>query len=66
MTGEEIKTLIEVNNRKIEELMKPNQFVLNNMIRKLLETNAGLQKQCPHKFEEGYCSFCLMEEPHEG
>lgn len=66
MTGEEIKAIVEENNRTIETLMKPNQFVLNNMIRDLLEANAKLQRQCPHKFLNGYCEYCLMEEPHEG
>ena len=66
LTGEQIKTLIEANNQKIEEIMKPNQFVLNNMIKELLEDNARLQKQCPHDFEEGYCNFCFMRESDEG
>lgn len=66
LTGEQVKTLIEVNNQEIEKLMKPNQFILNNKIRELLEANAELQKQCPHDFKEGYCNFCFMREPNEG
>ena len=46
MTQLEIKQKIENNNQIIESLFTPNQFTLNNTIRKLLAENAELQKQC--------------------
>lgn len=60
--GFEIKLKIDQNNKLIDSLFQPNQFVLNNTIAKLLQENLELQKQCPHFFEDGYCKFCYKEE----
>ena len=65
MTPLEIQQKIINNNLRIQELMTPNIFTLNNAIRDLLKENAELQKQCPHMFVGGYCRYCLMEEPLE-
>lgn len=62
MTQLEIKQKIEDNNQIIEALFKPNQFTLNNTVRKLLAENAELQKQCQHQYEDGYCNYCYKEE----
>lgn len=61
-TGEEIKKLIDANNATIEQILKPNQFTLNNIVAQLLNENKMLQTQCPHKFEDGYCIYCCKEE----
>lgn len=58
----EIKERIDSNNKLIEDLMKPNMFVLNNTIRQLLQENADLQKKCSHEFEGGYCLYCYIDE----
>ncbi|MBQ6629822.1 MAG: hypothetical protein IJH65_13535 [Methanobrevibacter sp.] len=61
-TGEEIKKLIDANNATIEQILKPNQFTLNNIVAQLLNENKMLQTQCPHKFEDGYCIYCYKGE----
>ena len=50
MTNFEIKEKIDANNRKIEELINPSQFVLNNTVKELLAENDALQAQCQHEF----------------
>lgn len=68
MTGEQIKTLIEVKNQEIKELLSPNCFILNNFLRNKLVEIEELQKQCPHKWDEdGFCIYCnlLMEDTEE-
>lgn len=62
MTQLEIKQKIESNNQIIESLFTPNQFTLNNTVRKLLAENAELQKQCQHQYDSGYCIYCYKEE----
>lgn len=63
MTPLEIHKKVEFNNKLIQDMFNPNQFVLNNAVKDLLKENENLQKQCPHNFVNGYCEFCLMEEP---
>lgn len=63
MSPLEIHEKIEFNNKLIQDMFNPNQFVLNNTIKDLLKENENLQKQCPHSFVNGYCEFCFMEEP---
>ena len=46
-TGEEIKKLIDANNATIEQILKPNQFTLNNIVAQLLNENKMLQAHCP-------------------
>lgn len=61
MTGTEIRKQINKNNETIVELMKPNQFILNTVVRDLLFENQELQKKCPHEFDEaGFCIYCDM------
>ena len=62
MTQLEIKQKIESNNQIIESLFTPNQFTLNNTVRKLLAENAELQEQCQHQYDGGYCIYCYKEE----
>lgn len=62
MTNFEIKEKIDANNRKIEELLNPSQFVLNNTVKKLLAENDALQAQCQHEFVDGFCIYCYKEE----
>ena len=63
MTQMEIHERIKNNNKIIQDMFNPNQFVLNNTIKDLLKENESLQKQCRHVFVDGYCEFCFMEEP---
>ena len=62
MTGEEIAKKINENERKIESLLNPAQFILSKEIRDLLDENMELKEQCPHKFVNGICEFCHKEE----
>lgn len=61
MTGEEIKQLIEFNDKKLTELLTKDRFVLNKEISKILDENAALAQQCPHKYENGRCIYCRTE-----
>lgn len=63
MNPVEIKEKIDQNNKIIEEVFKPNQFTLNNLVSDLLKENDELQKQCIHVFENGFCIYCYKEEP---
>lgn len=65
MTGEEIRSKINKNNKIVQAMFNPNQFVLNNTILKLLEENKELQAQCNHVFDNGYCIYCDKEEDSE-
>lgn len=62
MTGNEIKQKIEENNRKIESLLTPSMFTLNNEVSTLLKENENLQKSCDHSFENGFCIYCYKGE----
>ncbi len=62
MTNLEIHEKINFNNKLIEDMMSPGQFVLNNTIADLLKENSELQKQCEHHFVNGFCEFCYKQE----
>lgn len=62
MTQFEIHKKIEENNKKIEDLLTPNQFTLNNLVKDLLKENESLQNQCKHEFVDGYCICCYLGE----
>ena len=62
MNGVEIRAAIDANNKMIQDIMSPNTFILNNVIRDLLNENHKLQELCSHQFEEGFCIFCDKEE----
>lgn len=62
MTNQEIKSKIDENNKIIESLLKPGQFVLNEQISDLLKQNESLRAECTHQFENGYCVFCGTKE----
>lgn len=57
-----LKARIDEYNKKIEELLSPNQFILNNMIVELTTKISELQNKCPHDFEDGYCKWCYKSE----
>ena len=63
MTNLEIKEQIDSNNKAIKDLLTPNQFILNNTIRDLVDSNKRLQAQCTHEFEDGYCKYCYSIDP---
>lgn len=58
----EIKKQIDFNNKLIEKSLTPNLWVLNNTIADLLKENEELQKECSHKYENGYCIYCYKQE----
>lgn len=62
VAGLDIKQRIDFNNKIIEDMLKPNQFTLNNTVAELLLENDKLQKSCPHEFQDGYCIYCYKEE----
>ena len=62
MTQLEIRKAIDANNKIIDTLLTPNQFVLNNEVARLLRENKNYQSQCQHHFVDGYCEYCDMEE----
>jgi hypothetical protein len=62
MTNLEIHEKINFNNKLIEDMMSPGQFVLNNTIADLVKENSALQKQCEHHFVNGFCEFCYKQE----
>ena len=62
VVGLDIKEQIDLNNRIIEKILKPNQFTLNNSVAQLLLEIDALQKRCPHEYNEGYCIYCYKEE----
>ena len=62
MTNLEIKERIDTNNKRIREIINPDEFVLNNIVRDLLVENSKLQEQCTHNFIDGYCEYCYKEE----
>lgn len=57
-----IKKKIEENNKKIEQLLKPNSFILNTQIAEVLSENKALQDKCYHVFVNGRCEYCGKEE----
>ena len=56
------KMYVDENNKIIDAVLTPNQFVLNNTVAKLLRENQTLQLQCAHVFENGYCIYCDKEQ----
>ena len=58
MTGEEIRTKINFNNKKIKSLMDTSIFILQPEVQKYMENNEYLKSICPHKYENGKCIYC--------
>jgi len=62
MDSNVIREKINENNKRIEELLLPNTFILNKEIYELLNENKELQRQCVHEFDEmGICIYCDAE-----
>lgn len=62
MNGPEIFSLVTKKRQRIEELFDPTTFVLNKEVEVLQQDIAELQKECPHKYDEGVCKYCGKEE----
>ena len=62
MTGLEIFTKIQNNNKRIRELSGGSTFVLNSEIQTLKKENSDLRAECPHNFLNGVCEFCGKED----
>ena len=62
MNGPEIFSLVTKKRQRIEELFDPTTFVLNKEVAALQQDIAELQKECPHKYNEGVCEYCGKEE----
>lgn len=63
MTGQEIKTLIDENNLKIEQILTVTSFVLNKEVHRLIEENKALAVLCTNHEDDGtgLCKFCLKQ-----
>lgn len=62
MTNEEINQKIKANYARLEDIVTPWIFTLNNEAKKILEENQQLQEQCEHEFVDGRCVYCYKEE----
>lgn len=62
MRGLEVKKKIDANNKRLMELIKPNEWNLNNQIYQIMKENELLQEGCEHQFENRVCIYCYMEE----
>ncbi len=62
MTNKEINQKIKLNYSRLEDIMTPWIFTLNNEAKKILEENQKLQEQCEHEFVDGQCIYCYKEE----
>ena len=64
---EELREVIEANNKRIGELL--NKFVLTSEIGELMEQNVILRQECAtkfgHEFENGVCKWCGAKEHEE-
>lgn len=56
-----IKKKIEENNKRIEQLLEPNSFILNTQIAEILSENKALQDKCYHVFIDERCEYCGKE-----
>ena len=62
MNFTQIKEQIDKNNARIQQLLSPDIFVLNNEIAALLSQNMDLQGMCPHEWDEnGKCKWCYAD-----
>lgn len=57
-----LKNKIDKYNKLIEELLSPDQFVLNNQITELSAKISNLQAKCTHDYENGFCKYCYKAE----
>ena len=60
MNMETIRALIDKNNEIIKSA--PFTFVLDDKVTKAMIENEELRAKCDHKFENGVCIYCDMEE----
>lgn len=58
MLNIEIKKRIDENNARIEKLLTPNIFIMNNLVAELLKENEQLQSSCSHEYEDDFCKYC--------
>jgi hypothetical protein len=65
MIQQNIKDIIDKNNQKIEELLTPETFILNQEIYHLQQKNALLRAQCKHEFTNGFCKWCGLPEEYK-
>lgn len=56
MNGNEIREKINNNNEKIRKLL--DTFMLTGEIKRLMEDNDELRKQCKHEYIDGVCKYC--------
>lgn len=61
--SQKIRQKINENNKRIETILRPDTFVLNEEVKALLDENRKLQQECEHRFENGVCVYCDKEEP---
>lgn len=63
-TNMEIRNEIDALNKRLKEVVMPNQFVLNNCVVDIISQIKALQDKCQHNFDEdNFCIYCdLMKE----
>lgn len=57
-----IKEKIDFNNKRLEEILSPNIFTLNNAAAEIIKENYELQQKCKHEYEDGFCVYCYKIE----
>lgn len=60
--SQKIRQKIDENNKRINSILRPDVFVLNEEVKELLDENRKLQQECKHCFENGVCIYCDKEE----
>ena len=60
--SKEIKDKIAVLAKEYDELFDPSTFVLKPRLIEIQTEIMKLQRQCEHKFENGFCIYCAREE----
>lgn len=60
--SQKIRQKIDENNKRINSILRPDVFVLNEEVKELLDENRKLQQECKHRFENGVCIYCDKEE----
>lgn len=54
----DIRREIDALNNEIEQSLRPNQFILNNLIVDISQRIKTLQDICVHDYRDGYCIYC--------
>lgn len=64
MTNEEIRKEIDENNEQLKHCVHTGSFIFDLFAAELRTRNNKLRSLCTHKFENGKCIYCDMEEEY--